>query len=599
MAIRSYFGISIFIMLLVCLSAEVYSQHRLPPLDFEQFKKDIAESTSPEKKLNLYVQMSLRAMRSRPDSLFIFAKEIRNLHGLEPAKQKAFELFILANAWRAFNRDSAIHYGIKAAERLKRINQHEQYLRAKNLLGLEYRKKSEYLNSEAAFLSGLNYSQSLDSMYYPIHYFYGNLGMLYSNVGANGLAVKMFEKFMEYEDNPHARCNILSRLAGNLMEMDKLKKAEQTLSPCLDIANLPPSIQSITRSNLSEIVGKMGAGDRSLALMEDAAFISVKYKIPNLHIAHLIRLGNQYVDMDQIQQADSVRALIQKTDFRGINRHFTVERVLFLSKLAFAHENYKNSIAYADSAIQTAGTTDLRRFLGKAYASKAKAYEKMGKMDLAVKNLRLQDELEEVQLEKEKIRSEAMMKVRYQLQSKEDELALISSQLNILSTQSALLLGLAIVIALAGGFIYSRYRKSRLQEETMTSELQERDITISELEHKVAEQNRKLKERNVPEWVALNSQVKLSLDEIRYIRSEGNYVKIFLSDADRAPMLERLTLKQCEEVLPEEITMRIHRSTIVNIRHISHVSNEILFLKDNTQLKISRRYRKDLVNFLK
>lgn len=191
-----------------------------------------------------------------------------------------------------------------------------------------------------------------------------------------------------------------------------------------------------------------------------------------------------------------------------------------------------------------------------------------------------------------------MMKVRYQLQNKEGELALVSSQLDVLSDRNLLLVLFIVMIGLTGGFIYIRYRKSRLNEALATAELQQRDMTISELEQKITEQNRKLKERNIPEWVVINSQVTLSLDEIRYIRSEGNYVKIFLSDTERAPVMERLTLKQCEEILPDEISLRIHRSTIVNIRHVSHISNEILFLKDNTELKISRRYKKDLAHFL-
>ncbi|HEX6983139.1 MAG TPA: LytTR family DNA-binding domain-containing protein [Balneolaceae bacterium] len=571
----------------------------MPPLDFEQFRKDVAAAQSPEEKLNRYIDISLQVARYHPDSLFTFAEEIRNLKGLEPARQKAFEHFILANAWRAFNRDSAIYYGVKAAKKLKKINQHEHYLRTKNLLGLEYRRQSDYLKAEVAFLEGLNYSLSLDSAYYPIHYFYGNLGNLYSAVGAYDLGASMFEKFMEYEDSPQARCNILSRLAGNLMRMNELKKAEKTLAPCLEVKNLPPPLQSITRSNLSEIVGKMGQKERSLILMEEAASVSVKYKIPNLHIAHLIRLGNQYLEMNQVRKADSIRIIINKTDFRGFNRHFTIEKALFFSNLALATGNYKSTIAYADSAIQIAGpNNNLKFFLKKVYATKAKAYEKLGKMDLAVKSLRLQDKLDEQQITKEKIRSDAMMKVRYQLQNQEEELALASNRLNILSKRNLFLLALVIVTGLAGGFIYSRYRKSRSNEEIIADELQERDVTISELEEKITEQNRKLKERNIPEWVAFNSQVKLSLDEIRYIQSEGNYVKIYLSDLERAPMMERLTLKQCEQMLPEELTMRIHRSTIVNLRHVSHITNEILFLKDNTELKISRRYKKDLINSL-
>jgi tetratricopeptide (TPR) repeat protein len=575
-----------------------FSQQGLPPLDFDKFRKDVASLDSPLEKLDRYVEMSLHAVRYKPDSLFVFAEEIRNLPGLDTPRQQAFESFILANAWRPFNRDSSIHYGTIAAERLKRLGEHSEYLRTQNLLGLEYRRKLDYLSAEAAYLEGVSYSQSIDSAGYPIHYFYGNLGNLYSAVGAHDLAVQMFEEFMEYEDTPADRCNVLSRLVSNLMEMNALKKAEETLAPCLNYPNLPPPIKSIVRSNMSEIVGKRGQNDRSLALLEEAASISVRYRIPNLHIAHLIRLGNYYLDRSRERQADSIRVLMERTSFRGINQHFSIERALFLADLALAKGDHKEAIAYADSAIQTATKAKLEHFLEDVYKTKAKAYEHLGELDEAVENLRLHDTLREQLKNREEEKNLAMMQVRYQLQKNEEKLAKINQQLTLVGTKNSMLVGLVLSVALITGFLYYRYRRSRKNELTVSSELQKKDARISKLEKKIDEQNQKLKASNIPEWVSLNSQVKLSLDKIRYIQSEGNYVRIYISDSSRAPMMERMTLKQCQEILPEEIFLRIHRSTIVNIRHISHISNELLYLKDDTELKISRRYKTGVTDML-
>ncbi len=411
--------ILLFAILFVWLSVDATAQRRqLPPLDFQQFRKDIAEVETPEEKLNRYVDMSLRVVRSRPDSLFVFAKEIRNMVGLEPEKQEAFALFIEANAWRAFNQDSAINYAKNAAELLKDLNEHEQYLRTQNLIGLEYRKTSDYLQAERAYRSGIEYSQLQDSTYYPIHYFYGNLGNVYSNVGANDLAVEMFEKFMEYTDNPGDRCNIKSKLAHNFLQLEEFETAEQMLLPCLEYEELPPPIQAIVRSNLSEIVAEMGQKDRSLSLMEEASAVSSNYRIPNLHFAHLVRLGNQYIDNDLIQKADSIRILIETRNFRGLNRHLRIQKAQFLSNLALASGQYKDAIVQADTAIQIAGNTDLQRYLGTVYNKKAQAFEKLGNLDAAVENFRLQDELDERQVAIEEVKIEAMMKVRYQLENR-------------------------------------------------------------------------------------------------------------------------------------------------------------------------------------
>ncbi len=587
----------LLLLLFSLSSVVVLAQRGLPPLDFEQFRKDVSELTSSEEKLNRYVQMSIKAMRYRSDSLFTFAKEIEELPGLDPVEKQAFSQFMLANGWRAVNRDSAIYYATKAAEQLKKLGEHEQYLRTKNLLGLEYQKNANYLDAESAYLKALDYSHNIDSAGYPIHYFYGNLGNLYSSVGANNLAIQMFKKFMEYADNAGDRCNIKSRLAKNLMNLNDLEKAEQMLRPCLEY-DLPPPIQAITRSNLSEIVAQKGQKEQSLSLMEEAAAISVRYQIPNLHFVHLVRLGNQYLKMQEITKADSIQSLISSTTFRRSLPHNQIPKERFFAELALANSNFADVLSHADLAIQIGEENGLKHLLGDIYEVKSKAYEGMNEMALAVKTMRLHNELREMLDSKEEEKNLTMMQVRYQLKNKENELAFISNQLTILNTRNLLLFGAVIFLLVGGGFIYSRYRKSRSQEEAITSELEKRDVTIGKLEEKIKEQNEKLDDRDIPDLIALNSQVKLSLDEIRYIQSEGNYVKIYLSNTDRAPMMERLTLKECEEKLPDELSLRIHRSTLVNLRHVSHINDQILVLKDDTQLKISRRYKKELINFL-
>ena len=57
---------------------------------------------------------------------------------------------------------------------------------------------------------------------------------------------------------------------------------------------------------------------------------------------------------------------------------------------------------------------------------------------------------------------------------------------------------------------------------------------------------------------------------IRYCTAEGAYSKIYLTD--QRSMLLSKTLGDIEEMLPPEIFIRIHHSTIVNINAITHYS---------------------------
>ena len=594
---QRFFYLSVLLMYF-SVSAATAQQGRPPVLDFNQFRQDIAEASSASEKLDEYVEMSLRAVRQHPDSLFTFAQEIREIEGIDESKKDAFEQLILANAWRVFDRDSSIHYATLAAGQLKEIGEETEYLRIKNLLGLEYSRKLDYISAENAYLEGVAYAETADSAAYPVHYFYGNLGNLYAEVGAHDRAVEMFEKFTTYDNTPQSRCNTISKLAVSLSKMEAYEKAEQMLVQCLEYDILPPPINSLVRSNLSKIYEEMGRPEESLDLLEQATEINVHNRVPNLNITHLIRLGNMYLSGGDVVKADSVRQVLLTTPFRGFNHHFSINKSVFLTDLSYAKGEFERALAHADSAISIAEESGLQHFLRDVYKTRSQAFEKLGRLDEALENERLQDELDQKNEDRKEERELALMKVRYQLNATEATLTTVSSRLISTGATNNLLIGVVFCVLLIAGYTTYHYRRSKSTATLATSKLQEHEVTILDLEDTLLEQNQKLVEKNIPEWVEFNSKLKLSLEEIRYIQSDGNYVKIFLSDSTRAPMMERMTLKECEEQLPGEIMLRIHRSTIVNIQHASHVSNEMLYLKDNTELKISRRYKKEVVEFL-
>ncbi len=60
----------------------------------------------------------------------------------------------------------------------------------------------------------------------------------------------------------------------------------------------------------------------------------------------------------------------------------------------------------------------------------------------------------------------------------------------------------------------------------------------------------------------------LAVSEIKFIRSDGDYVEIF---ADDGHWLKEQTMKWFEQQLPESLFLRIHRSTIVNLERIARI----------------------------
>jgi DNA-binding LytR/AlgR family response regulator len=80
----------------------------------------------------------------------------------------------------------------------------------------------------------------------------------------------------------------------------------------------------------------------------------------------------------------------------------------------------------------------------------------------------------------------------------------------------------------------------------------------------------------------------ITVSDVLYIQSEGDYVQIFTSDGK---YLKEQTMKYFETNLPSQF-VRVHRSYIVNIEAISRIElyekqNQQLTLKNGHKIKIS------------
>lgn len=86
--------------------------------------------------------------------------------------------------------------------------------------------------------------------------------------------------------------------------------------------------------------------------------------------------------------------------------------------------------------------------------------------------------------------------------------------------------------------------------------------------------------------------VKIPLNDIEYIESLEDYIRINIADAK--PILTLMPLKTVLEKLPAHNFSRIHRSYIVNINKVQSVLNRRVTLSSSIELPISDSY----VNFV-
>lgn len=82
--------------------------------------------------------------------------------------------------------------------------------------------------------------------------------------------------------------------------------------------------------------------------------------------------------------------------------------------------------------------------------------------------------------------------------------------------------------------------------------------------------------------------IQMRLDTIRYIEVRRDNVIFYRTEGD--PVKSGMSMRELEELLPSEIFMRVHRSFIVNLRHVEVVERgRIVFGKTYIPVSDTRR----------
>jgi len=85
-----------------------------------------------------------------------------------------------------------------------------------------------------------------------------------------------------------------------------------------------------------------------------------------------------------------------------------------------------------------------------------------------------------------------------------------------------------------------------------------------------------------------NGRLKVDANDILYAEAEGNYVNIHFAGNK---IILRKTLKElCDELLTGEAFVRIHKSYVINRRHLKKISFSEVTLDNGQSLPLGRAY---------
>lgn len=115
-------------------------------------------------------------------------------------------------------------------------------------------------------------------------------------------------------------------------------------------------------------------------------------------------------------------------------------------------------------------------------------------------------------------------------------------------------------------------------------------LSISKTEYSAAEQ----KTESFVYFRADRKMVKVMLNEIMYIESMKDYVKIY---TQQGMLITKQSISSVEAMLPEREFVRTHRSFIVATRHIKSFTSDLIEIH-NTEVPIGKLFRNEVLKVL-
>ncbi|MEI6888699.1 MAG: LytTR family DNA-binding domain-containing protein [Bacteroidota bacterium] len=90
--------------------------------------------------------------------------------------------------------------------------------------------------------------------------------------------------------------------------------------------------------------------------------------------------------------------------------------------------------------------------------------------------------------------------------------------------------------------------------------------------------------------------IRIELDDIKYIESQHEYIKIHLINSPR--VMTQLSMKAIQEQLPSDRFMRVHRSFIVSLKKISVVERNRIVFDGKVHIPVSDRYKEKFQEYI-
>ncbi|WP_075341463.1 LytTR family transcriptional regulator [Tenacibaculum agarivorans] len=525
-----------------------------------------------------------------PDSLSFYGKQLLS-HGKKHSHLKAIieGYFALgySNSLQSKENiaitylDSAIAYKKEASE--KYFPDMMRIMRNKAII---YSRKGEFNTAERIYREIITACKANQKMG-AVALNYNDLGIAFKQQGKLDSAVVYYKKAMHIWDSigkEAPKTTLYLNIGNAQLEQKNDKQSTLSFKRGLKIAEQYKNERDIYR-----FYNNLSISYRNLK-QYDSAYYFLRKLIPYYHTKKLVYLENlAYMNIGntlfQERKLDSAEWYLQKS-LRGLKPTQQVnsigENYRLLSYVFFHDHKINLAKTYLDSSNAINVKHHLKSHLVKDYNLYARIYEKLNDFKKATEYYKLEKQISDSIYAAKTAKDYNELLVEQNVKQQQHKIKDLSNTNSIYKSNLFIAFLFILVLLVFSIILYKNYRKGKKEITQLQEELDVFKSTTAPIE---------------ANFIHLKSKAVLNTIDILYIKSDGHYLEIFTQDKNK-PEIERSTLTEFLNTLPEGDFIRTHKSYIVNIHKIKIINSTQLMLQNGEWIKLSRTYKQDLKDIL-
>lgn len=574
------------LFLLVLLSFQTRAQE-----GFNKLKSDILTADSEQKRLEGLIYLGSVYRRTQVDSIYYYADSLSSGSFQNQEFAQLGARFLEAAAlYHQGDLQTAIEEFEIVYERFAQAEKRDLQIRCLNFMGIAYLRLREPLQSIETLNTMIQLCGDDPKYFGAKRAAYGNLSNSYRRLREYADAIYSLEQVLALSDEDDIGPIGMTYLNMGQM-LIQLREYENALEAFkkVDLENFPSeSVKGAFYSGFATSFNFMGNQDSTYYYFQkcyetvSASGHWAQEPKPLLEMAKIDIERNQFqLAEEKIDKASDVLSRHYFEPEAKINLYVT-KQLLFEAKA-----DWQQAIVTGNELETYANDRDVIHLAGESFKLLANAYEKIGDESNALKYQKLYSDIQDDPLTRSETLRLQEQKSKLALLRKDEQIEQEASTSQLYKSLSFQVTALTIVLGVLTLFLFRYYRREKEEKITKSGELE-----------KVKEKLGKISSTQSTEYLTLKSKALIKRNDIVYVMSDGPYVEIYLENKEK-PEIDRNSLKNLLNELPDNEFVQTHRSFIINVNFVKSIYSTKLLMKDGKEIKLSRNFKPQVLSIIK